>query len=480
MTDATDHALEQAERIVQYAKYSDRFMVVEGDSSAERRAFVKLIGQKLPRQVRPVLLRADAGNGASAMIEQLSTLLQLSAGIETIEQLITAATATLGSQDRLLIVVENADHWMDSDRSNALFELINQAHDLARERVLFLLVGTTGLCERVEDAQALSSLLADLHCAQLLGAASPSSHSSATEGAAASTKRAETPPSALESHLDANQGPATTAGRSTLASPTLLIAIIVSIAVVSVGAFALLSRSEPPETESTTANADRVDTEEADVERTAAPEEPEATEAAPSPEQTAMAESATQEITQPESETGEPDIGDIDHGQPPLVPFPVDESQGPADEPTADTEISEKTSPAETSERATAEPAAAEPMAEDARGTTAATPPATVDNGWFREQPRARAAIQMAAFGKLDDATKMIERFANDDRPRETWRIYTQKIDGKILYTVTLGNYPSTERAQHAIESLPTNLKALKPYPRSVGTIQDRLATATP
>jgi DamX protein len=86
----------------------------------------------------------------------------------------------------------------------------------------------------------------------------------------------------------------------------------------------------------------------------------------------------------------------------------------------------------------------------------------------------------MAAFGKLDDANKMIDRFAGADQPRDEWRIYTQRIDGKILYTVTLGNYPSAERARHALDELPTDLKNLKPYPRSVGAIQDRLTDATP
>ena len=464
MTDATDHALEQAERIVQYAKYSDRFMVVEGDSTAERRAFVKLIGQKLPRQVHPVILRADAGNGSSAMIEQLSTLLQLSAGIETIEQLITAATAALEGQDRLLIVVENADHWLDSDGANALYDLINQAHDLARERVLFLLIGTTGLCERVETAQPLAGLVADLHCAQLLGTTGQARESVAA-GAAASAGQTEAAP---ETPTAPSHQPPQPARRSALASPTLLIAAVVSIAVVSVGAFALLGRSEAPTTESATATPDTAE-QETSVEKTGTLVETKTAETG-QPTETAMAEPSTDESAQAEPATGTPDISGIDHGQPPLVPCPVAEApQAPADEPAA--EASAESSPAEQTEAA-----AAEPVTEEARGAAAATPPADVDNAWYREQPRARAAIQMAAFGQLDDASKMIERFAGNGQPRDEWRIYTQQIDGKILYTVTLGNYPSAERARHAIDELPEALRALKPYPRSVGAIQDRLA----
>ena len=467
MTDATDHALEQAERIVQYAKYSDRFMVVEGDSPAERRAFVKLIGQKLPRQVRPVILRADAGNGASAMIEQLSTLLQLSAGIETIDQLISAATAALDGQERLLIVVENADQWLDSDGAEALFDLINQAHDLARERMLFLLVGTSGLCERVETAQPLAGLVADLHCAHLLGT-SGQAHESPAAATATSAGHAAVVAPAPETPAAATPEPAAPARRSAWASPTLLIAGVVSIAVVSIGAFALLGRSEAPTSQPAETS-------------TTADEKAASTSAAPAAKPDTGTESGTEASAeqqqggaqQAQRATPLPDLSEIDHGQPPLVPFPADgTSQASADaaaQPAEETAVAEDVP---------AEPAV-QPVPQEARGAAPATPPADVDNSWYRDQPRARAAIQMAAFGKLDDATGLIDRYASDGQPREEWRIYTQRIDGKVLYTVTFGNYASTERARHAIDDLPAALRGLKPYPRSVGAIQDRLADST-
>ncbi|MCL7745315.1 SPOR domain-containing protein [Guyparkeria hydrothermalis] len=478
MTDATDHALEQAERIVQYAKYSDRFMVVEGDSAAERRAFVKLIGQKLPRQVRPVVLRADAGNGAGALIEQLSTLLQLSAGIETIEQLITAATAALDGQDRLLIVVENADHWLESDGADALFELINQAHDLARERLLFLLIGATGLCEQIETAQPLAGLVADLHCAQLLGTARRHETGTATTAPAAAAAQAESTPSTPETHAAPNHATTHPARRSPWASPTLLIAVIVSIAVISVGAFALLDRSGAPATKSTDLAVDPSENKQA--------EQPanDAAEPATSESSEAPAEAATNESSDDDGQTepaATPELSGIDHGLPPHVPFPDEQAaqDESMDEPASTKQATDETTDGEAPAEK-ADPVAAEPVTEEARGEAAATPPASVDNAWYRDQPRARAAIQMAAFGRLDDATGLIERFANDAHPRSDWRIYAQKIDGKILYTVTFGNYASTERARHAIDDLSDELQKLKPYPRSVGAIQDRLTDASP
>ncbi|WP_410474787.1 SPOR domain-containing protein [Guyparkeria sp. TX1] len=494
MTEATEHALEQAERIVQYAKYSDRFMVVEGDSAAERRAFVKLIGQKLPRQVRPVVLRADSGNGSAALIDQLSTLLQLSAGIETIDQLINAATAALEGQERLLIVVENADHWLASSAADALFDLITQSHELARERILFLLVGAAGLCEQAETAQPLAGLVADLHCAQLLGttqaaAAAPTaaagtanSNADTTTSAAAAT----TPPSA-PSAGNPSPRPAS-ASRPLWASPTLLIAAVISLAVVAIGVFALLGRSDDP-TQSTTESTIALDesseqSDESTSSDTANTEEQAANEETDS-EAPSAAEAPTEEGANSETETA----ALPDHGLPPHVPFPeerADEGSASAtaeasDETAADRNAAESTDGGQTSNAEVAEQeadAATAPVTEDAQGTAASTPPADVDNAWFRDQPRARAAIQLAAFGNLDGAEAMIDRFVTDEQPRDQWRIYTQSINGKLLYTVTFGDFASAERAEHAIDSLPNALRELEPYPRSVGAIQDRLVDA--
>lgn len=494
MTEATEHALEQAERIVQYAKYSDRFMVVEGDSAAERRAFVKLIGQKLPRQVRPAVLRADTGNGSAALIDQLSTVLQLSAGIETIDQLISAATAALEGQERLLIVVENADQWLASSAADALFDLITQSHELARERILFLLVGAAGLCEQAETAQPLAGLVADLHCAQLLGttqaaAAAPTTAAAGTtrsnEDTSATTAAVTTPPS---TPLAGNPAPGPTpASRPIWASPTLLIAAVISVAVVAIGVFALLGRSDDP-TPSDTESAITVnESNEQSGASTAA--DAESTEQQPASEEAGRETSSTATASTDETTDGENQTeaaAPVDHGLPPHVPFP-DESLNernasvPAEDVSADSDAAESTDSRETSNADVVEQddeAAAAPVTADARGTAASTPPADVDNAWFRDQPRARAAIQLAAFGNLDGAEGMIERFATDEQPRDQWRIYTQAINGKVLYTVTFGDFASAERAEHAIASLPTALRDLKPYPRSVGAIQDRLVDA--
>ena len=462
MSNATEHALEQAERIVQYSKYSDRFLIVEGDYAAERRAFVKLVSQKLPPQVRPVVVRADGGSDLATVIERLGTTLQLSAGIETPEQLVTATTAALGDQERLLLVVENAEQWLDSDAADSLYELIDQAHELARERILFMLVGDAGLCTRIETAQPLAAIIADLHCVRLLGTAPADDASSA----APVTDPTSDEPTA--------SGPATTAGaqasepRPTGARPArrgdalwthppFLIAAAVSVAVITIGIFALMSRSTSPT----------------------------------SPDEVAL--TLDRESGQPDGE-GQTSADDgVDPATPspegyakPLhVPFPEADSEpvAPTTDTPATTEEASSTDDRDDDARTADAPAAAsadesapDTAGSDDEATETQTPSdSAVDNDWFRDQPRARATIQLAAFGSLDGARDMIRSRSRDALPTGDWRIYTQRIDGRTLYTVTYGDFASVERARHAIESLPEDLRAVDPYPRSVGDIQDRL-----
>ncbi|WP_372591826.1 SPOR domain-containing protein [Guyparkeria sp.] len=472
MSNATEHALEQAERIVQYSKYSDRFLVVEGDNPAERRAFVKLISQKLPPQVRPVVVRADGSDDITTVIDRLSTNLQLSAGIETPEQLVTATTAALEDQGRLLLIVENAEQWLDSDAASTLFELIDQAHELARERMLFMLVGGTDLCTRIETAQPLAAILADLHCVQLLG----TEPASATPAAAPVTdpQPAETvaphPAASVEAtdpRTAGSPGPRRARRNEAIwAHPPFLIAAAVSVAVITIGIFALMSRSEPP------AAPDEV---ELAVDRPSGGEEREGN----APGSTGPA--AGDEAESP-SDT---------YGQPLHVPFPDDQdtpSRSTTDTPavaeeasapaTADADDAPPTEEAQTSatdddSRPGEEPETA--AADDDAAESGASSDTAVNNAWFRDQPRARAAIQLAAFGSLDGARGMIRTRSDEALPAGEWRIYTQRVSGQTLYTVTYGDFASVERARHAIESLPEELRTIAPYPRSVGDIQDRL-----
>jgi len=460
MTNETEHALEQAERIVQYAKYSDRFMVVESASLAERRAFVKLVREKLPAQVDSVSIQAETGANRHAPIHALGAALQLSAGIREVDELHRAATATLDTHDRLLVVIENADAWLDSEAADTLYELIDGVHEHARERLLFLLVGRPGLCGRLETAQPLATVIADLHCVRLRGTApsreaqSPSTPTMASPGEAPAIDEmtdfstAEAPGASSQRHRVRRRHH----GRPIWTQPPFLIAAVISVAVITVGIFALLSRSGEPE--STTEQTLALDS----SERGGGNEEPDTrTPAAEASDDPAIASAGPGDPTPVEPTADDTPAPTASHGKPPHVPIPEPE---PA-EPTAPAAPSVETGDA------TAAP-------EDTPDLAASSDDA-VDHAWYRDRPRARAVVQLAAFASLDGARGMIRNHADADMPAGDWHIYAQRVSDRLLYTVTWGDFPSTQRARHAIDALPEDLRGLDPYPRSIGDVQDRL-----
>ena len=472
MTHETEHALEQAERIVQYAKYSDRFMVVESASLAERRAFVKLVRDKLPAQVDSVTIHADARAGAHAPIHALGAALQLSAGIREVDELHRAATATLDTHDRLLVIIENADAWLDTEAADTLYELIEGAHEHARERLLFLLVGRLGLCGQLETAQPLATVIADLHCVRLLGTepARPVA-SSGGPGAPPADDRA-----AINAMVDfsATEQPGASShrhrtrrhhGRPVWTQPPFLIAAVISVAVITVGIFALLSRSGEPESTAETTLALDKSANEGDKAETIVdtpadepPRDEKTAPADPEPDATPIASNTTPPLT--------------DHGKPPHVPFPEPESTQPriASEPAP-----AETTPAVATEDAPTPTAETTAVAAEDTPDDAGQADDSVDHAWYRDRPRARAVVQLAAFASLDGARKMIETHADAELPAEEWHLYAQRVNDRLLYTVTWGDFASAQRARHAIESLPESLRALEPYPRSIGDVQDRL-----
>jgi len=97
------------------------------------------------------------------------------------------------------------------------------------------------------------------------------------------------------------------------------------------------------------------------------------------------------------------------------------------------------------------------------------------DNQWFASQPRARAVIQLAAFGSEERAREFIREYAKEHGPVGEYRIFTQLVNERLLFTVTYGNYASTQRAEHDINQLPAKLIALDPYARSIGAVRDRI-----
>ncbi|OYV46079.1 MAG: hypothetical protein B7X12_06550 [Halothiobacillus sp. 20-53-49] len=206
MNTAQEHAFEQANLVTQLIKYADRVIVVESASAPERRAFVKLLADQLPDSLEILSMQAGPHSGAANIIALISDALQLSPGIESPRQLANAVHEAMEGQGRLLMVIENADAWLDSQQWSGLLASLRAAHDLAPNQLLFLLTGDIGLTDQHEP------LFADaLEGARGFAASEPAG------------------------------------ARRKSSGPMLLVAAAISVAIVTFGGFALLtSTSDKP------------------------------------------------------------------------------------------------------------------------------------------------------------------------------------------------------------------------------------------
>ncbi|MBN2855190.1 MAG: hypothetical protein JXK51_03005, partial [Halothiobacillaceae bacterium] len=246
MNTAQEHAFEQANLVTQLIKYADRVIVVESASAPERRAFVKLLADQLPDSIEILSVQAGPHSGATNIIALISNALQLSPGIESPRQLANAVHEAMEGQGRLLMVIENADAWLDSQQWSGLLASLRAAHDLAPNQLLFLLTGDIGLTDQLRLAPELSEMQSDMHLCQLLGEASPS----APQPSVAARTQALPDEPLFADALEGARGFAASepaGARRKSSGPMLLVAAAISVAIVTFGGFALLtSTSDKP------------------------------------------------------------------------------------------------------------------------------------------------------------------------------------------------------------------------------------------
>jgi len=482
---ARAETLEQADLIAQLVKYSDRLVVIQADDPDNRRDFVKLVAERLPQDVQ--LFSLDTGSEAEApLIGSLIDQLQLSPGIESPRQLVTALHEAFTGNARALAIIEDVDNWYDTDQWTDLLELIRVAHDMSSRHLLFLLTGAPGLEERLMSSVTLGDMQGDIHTATL-PAAQPASSENADVAVDADDDAeivAEPP------------NPTSTARpqrRPRRFNPTLLVVAAISVLIVTVGGFALLSRShkeaKPASHEIAIAPDKKVTT----VDQTdQSPAHPPHLAAMPttqsSPSHTAPTQAAgqTEQPSVPEeaqsakpSPTAPAAPNQTQTGRTATTPKAAPTPK-PAEKPTAPPHVASTTPTPQAKPEAKSEQTAKKPQhlatePKTAHKTAEPKLPTAADNSWYHHKPRARAIVQLGAFNDLKSARSFVNKHARGTLRHDQWHIFTQKPKGKLLYTVTLGDYPSVERARHAIKGLPGSLKKLRPYPRSVGSVQDAI-----
>lgn len=464
---------EQADLIAQLVKYSDRLIVVQSQDPEDRSDFIHQVAERLPDDVHVFTHEATAESQLKDLIDELADRLQLSPGIEAPRQLVTAIHEAFTGNTRALVVIEDLENWYEHENWTALLELIRVTHEMNSRHLLFILTGQSDLEERLLATPDLGDMHGDIHTVTL-----------------SSMTNDDDPASDIETPAEATTIPPHRRSRRRF-NPTLLIVAAISVLIVTVGGFALLSRSnkEPKPVTQKLALPGKPAT----VTAPSTPESPQAPvpaaetnppKLAQLPAQTAPAPATEQHETSATGSTpadtgaSTPDTGKAVATQSTAptqaektttLPEAPTSSVEPKTEPQAMTSPEQpapKAEPAPTPQPKTS-PKRVEPM-------TASKAPNGVDNHWYQQKPRARSVVQLGAFNDLAAARDFIKRHQGKTSER-SWHIFTQKPKGQLLYTVTIGDYSSVQRARHAIKSLPTDLQKLKPYPRSIGSVQDAI-----
>lgn len=153
---------------------------------------------------------------------------------------------------------------------------------------------------------------------------------------------------------------------------------------------------------------------------------------------------------------------------------PAGATAGPTPAPAA------RPTPAPT-QVATAKPAPAAKPAEKpvaAKPAPAAKPaekPVTVakaaGGSWYAGQAPGNYVVQI--LGTSSEATA--QNFVKEQGGE--YRYFKKVLNGKPLYVITYGNFASRDAAVSAIKSLPAKVQAGKPWPRTVASVQQELAT---
>lgn len=103
------------------------------------------------------------------------------------------------------------------------------------------------------------------------------------------------------------------------------------------------------------------------------------------------------------------------------------------------------------------------PARQSATTTAAAT-------NWYAQQPASRFVLQVV--GSRSEANiKALVREGGGE-----YRYFRKVHQGQPLYVLTYGSFSSREAAQAAVKNLPAKLQAGKPWPRTLGSIQQEMS----
>jgi len=120
------------------------------------------------------------------------------------------------------------------------------------------------------------------------------------------------------------------------------------------------------------------------------------------------------------------------------------------------------------------EPAAPKPAPVPAPAPKPAPAPAAASSaaagGWYAQQPASRYALQVVGSRSEANIQALVREGGSEYH-------YFKKIhQGQPLYVLTYGSFSSRDAAQAAVKTLPAKLQAGKPWPRTLGSIQQEMS----
>lgn len=121
---------------------------------------------------------------------------------------------------------------------------------------------------------------------------------------------------------------------------------------------------------------------------------------------------------------------------------------------------------------APAKPAAAPTQVASAKPVEKPAVGGAGNSSWYSGQKAGNYVVQIFGTSSEASAQAFVKAQGGD------YRYFRKNLQGKPLYVVTYGNFASRDAAAAAIKNLPAKVQAGKPWPRTVGSVQQELATA--
>ena len=151
----------------------------------------------------------------------------------------------------------------------------------------------------------------------------------------------------------------------------------------------------------------------------------------------------------------------------PIASAPV-QPVAPAPKPVA-TQPAKPVAPAKPAPAPT-QVASAKPAAKPAEKKPVAS--GSAGGGWYAGQKPGNYVVQILGTSSEASAQAFVKAQGGD------YRYFKKNLQGKPLYVVTYGSFANRDAAVAAIKNLPAKVQAGKPWPRTVASVQQELASA--